>query len=870
MARGSLRVYLGAAPGVGKTYAMLNEGRRRHGRGTDVVVGYVEAHGRRETLAQVGDLEVVPRRTIVHRGRHFEEMDVDAILRRRPAVALVDELAHTNVPGSRNHKRWQDIDELLDAGIDVISTVNIQHLESLNDVIETITGVKQRETVPDVFVRGADQVELVDMTPEALRRRMVHGNVYAPDKVDAALANFFRPGNLGALRELALLWIADKVDEALHDYRVLHDIERPWETRERVAVALTGAPGSGNLIRRAARMANRLRGELIGIHVVASDGLSVRAGPELGEHIALLKELGGRYVEVVGDDIARSLVEAARAENATQILLGASRRSRWIQLTRGSVVNAVVRAAAPGVDVHVISQKSTKGEGGDDAWRVSSRRPSIAPLPARRTTAAVLLAVIGLPALTVVLTHLRPDFGIESALPCYLLLVVVIAATGGLVPAVLSGVTAFALLNWFFTPPLHTFSITNARDVLALTSFIVLSAVVSGLVDLAARRRNDATRAHAEARALATMAATILREPDPLPSLTAQLVSAFALDGVAVLTRDDDAGQWRVATSAGRAPPTDASDATMVLGLGDQSVLVIKGPRLRASDRLVLSGFATQLSLALQGARLQRDANNALTLARTNELRTALLQAVSHDLRTPLASIRAAATSLLSEDVEWDRDATRELLEMIDGEAERLNRIVANLLDMSRLQTGAVEVRVGEIGLEEVVGAAVAGLRLGPGAVDIDLDPTLPRVVADPALLERVIANVIENATHFSPPDVPVVVSAAPVGDMVHLRVADRGPGIPDALREQVFKPFQRLGDQPKGVGVGLGLAVAKGFVEAIDGRIEIDDTPGGGCTMVIVLHAERAERDEAAPRPAVPAGAQVMPTGGRSAAGPA
>jgi two-component system sensor histidine kinase KdpD len=860
--RGRLRVYLGAAPGVGKTYAMLNEGCRRQSRGTDVVVGYVEAHGRRETTSQLRGLDAVPRRSVTSRGQAFEEMDVDAILRRRPAVALVDELAHTNVPGSRNQKRWQDIDELLDAGIDVISTVNIQHLESLNDVVEAITGVEERETVPDVFVRGADQVELVDMTPEALRRRMAHGNIYAPDEVDAALANFFRPGNLGALRELALLWMAEKVDESLHDYRARHDIERQWETRERVAVALTGAPGSGNVIRRAARMANRLRGELIGIHVVATDGLSVRAGPELAEQLALLKELGGRYVEVVGDDVAQALVEAARAENATQILLGASRRSRWTELTRGSVVNAVVRAAAPGVDVHVIAQKLPKGE--LDVSRVTWRRPSFAPLPVRRTAIAVLLAAIGLPLLTLVLTQLRPDIGIESALPCYLLLVVVIAAIGGLVPALVSSCVAFALLNWFFTPPLHTLSITNARDVVALTSFIVLSAVVSSLVDLAARRRNDAARSHAEARALATMAATILRDPDPLPSLTAQLASAFALDGVAVLTRDEGDTGWKVETSAGHSPPADVADATMTLDLGDRSVLVISGPRLRADDRLVLSGFATQLSLALQGARLQRDASNAITLARTNELRTALLQAVSHDLRTPLASIRAAATSLLSDDVEWDPDATRELLEMIDDEAERLNRIVANLLDMSRLQTGGVDVRAAEVGLDEVVAAAVGGLHLGPEAIDIEIDPRLPRVIADPALLERVVANVVDNATHFSPPGAPgtpgapIVLSAARVGASVHLRVADRGPGIPDAMREQVFKPFQRLGDQPKGIGVGLGLAVARGFVEAIGGRIEIDDTPGGGCTVVIVL---RAEPDHEATRPGAPDAEPLLTT---------
>ena len=326
--RGVLRIYLGAAPGVGKTFAMLNEGRRRHERGTDVVVGFVETHGRARTAEQIGDLEVVPRRTLEHRGTTFEEMDVDAILRRRPEWVLVDEFAHTNVPGSRNEKRWQDVEELLHVGIHVISTVNIQHLESLNDVVERITGIKQRETVPDRVVRQADQIELVDMAPEALRRRMAHGNIYAADKVDAALGNYFRPGNLSALRELALLWVADRVDDSLAEYRERHGITKPWETRERVVVALSGAPAGFQLIRRAARIAQRANGELLGVHVIDSSGLASGPGDPGGDGVAeqrkLLEELGGEYRRVTSGDIAAALVEAARAENATQIVLGAN------------------------------------------------------------------------------------------------------------------------------------------------------------------------------------------------------------------------------------------------------------------------------------------------------------------------------------------------------------------------------------------------------------------------------------------------------------------------------------------------------------------------------------------------------------------
>ncbi len=365
MARGRLRVYLGAAPGVGKTYAMLDEGWRRRSRGTDVVVGYVETHGRAGTARQLRDLPIVPRRTVEYRGATLEEMDLDAVLARQPAVALVDELAHTNAPGSRNAKRWQDIDELLDAGIDVISTVNIQHLESLNDVMERITGVTQRETVPDAVVRAADQIELVDMSPEALRRRMAHGNIYPPERVDAALANYFRPGNLGALRELALLWVADRVEESLQRYLDDHGITEAWETRERVVVAISGAPGSDRLIRRAGRMALRVHGELLGVHVAAADGRAGASEDELHRQRDLVVQLGGSYHEVVGDDVASALASFASAERATQVILGASRRSRWQELLRGSPVTSVLRRVGD-IDVHVIA-----GETEPEARRVA-------------------------------------------------------------------------------------------------------------------------------------------------------------------------------------------------------------------------------------------------------------------------------------------------------------------------------------------------------------------------------------------------------------------------------------------------------------------------------------------------------------------
>jgi two-component system sensor histidine kinase KdpD len=835
MSRGTLRVYLGAAPGVGKTFAMLDEGRRRSERGTaDIVVGLVETHNRPKTISQLAGLEIIPRREIEYRGQHFEEMDVDAILTRKPEVALVDELAHTNVPGSRNAKRWQDIEELLDAGINVISTVNIQHLESLNDVVQRITGIAQRETVPDAIVRAADQIELVDMSPEALRRRMAHGNIYSADRIDTALTNYFRIGNLSALRELALLWVADRVDENLQEYRERHGVADSWETKERVVVALTGAPGGDDLVRRAARIAMRTRAQLIGVHVQSSDGLAGAGAGEIDAHRVLLEEFGGQYHEVAGADIGRAIVQIARAENATQVVLGASGRSRWTELARGSVINDVIRQAGGAFDVHVISTATTEGEGGAPSL-LPPPRLRLAALSRRRRWGGLALALIGLPVLTFVLSHVRDSFGLQNALLCYLLMVVAVATIGGALPAALASVLGFVLLNWFFAPPIHTFTISNGRDVLALVAFLVVAAVISVLVDLATRRRNDAYRARGEARSLARMAAVVLRATDPLPELVADLVTTFRLDGGAVLTPSK--GGWHVDAAAGTHPPTSPVDGNIALALPGDATLVLRGSELRAEDREVFDAFATQLGVAIESRRFQVEAAGAAALAKANELRTALLAAVSHDLRTPLASIKTAATSLLSDDVSFDPAATRALLETIDDESDRLNRLVGNLLDMSRLQTGALVVQARAVGLEEVVGSAISELA-GPPAIDVDVDvpDNLPPVEVDPVLLERALVNIVANAIRYSPPGERVRIHAGAVDGHVELRVVDRGRGIPAAERERAFQPFQRLGDHPNGEGVGLGLAVARGFVEAMAGVVSVDDTPGGGCTVTLNL----------------------------------
>jgi two-component system sensor histidine kinase KdpD len=829
MPRGRLRVYLGAAAGVGKTFAMLNEGWRRKHRGTDVVVGFVETYERATTAEQVRDLEVVPRRRVRVGSAELEEMDVDAVLARKPQVALVDELAHTNVPGSRNTKRWQDVDELLDAGIDVVTTLNIQHLESLVDVVERITGIGQDERIPDAVVRAAEQVELVDMTPEALRRRMAHGNVYPADRIDAALGNYFRLGNLAALRELALLWVVDKVEASLHNYMVQHDIEGPWETRERVVVAITAAPDGDTLIRRAARMAMRAHGELLGVHVRSTDGPANPPNELLDEHRALLIALGGTYHEVVGDEVGEALIEFARAENATQLMLGASRRSRWAELTRGSVINRVIRESGP-IDVHVISHEIPEPE-------APLARPHRArALSVRRQLAGALVGAVLLPLLTLVMTAVRDDLGLPGGLLLYLLAVVVVAAIGGLWPALGTSVAAFVLANWYLTPPLHELSIQKTEDLLALVVFLLVAGVVSELVNVAARRSADAARARAESETLARLGGQLLTEKDPLPILISTLRSAFGLRAVAVLRRSGDG--WIVETSTGAPAPARPEEGDLSIPIDAEMHLVVVGPGLAAEDLALLRAFSSQLALALERRHLRAEAAAAAGIAETSDLRAALLAAVSHDLRTPLSSIKAAATSLLQRDVEWTPQATHELLATIDEETDRLNTLVGNLLDMGRLQGGALQLTMRDIGLDEVVPAAIKGLGERGHTVEMRVDERLPRVHADAALLERVVANMVDNALAWSPPESPVRVEAGAIAGRVDLRVVDRGPGIPADQRERVFLPFQRLGDQSNGTGTGLGLAVARGFVDAMGGEITVEDTPGGGLTIVVSLGA--------------------------------
>ena len=827
MARGTLRVYLGAAAGVGKTYAMLNEGRRRRDYGEDVVVGYVEPHRRPKTAAQVGDLEVVPRKQMEYRSGTFEDMDIDAVLARRPAVALVDELAHTNVPGSRNEKRWQDVEELLEAGINVLSTLNIQHLESLNDVVERITSIQQGETIPDEVVRRADELQLVDLTPLALRNRLARGDVYPPERIDAALANYFRLGNLSALRELALLWLADRVDEGLADYRERHGIDRPWETRERVLVALTGSSDGERLVRRAARISQRLKGDLVAVHVRPQDGLAAPSAALLELQRDLVEEFGGTYHEVVGSDAGEALVEAARSLNATQIVMGASRRSRWSRLTHGSVIGEVIRRSGVGLDVHVISH----AEGTEDHQLAfpQARRPTA--LPRRRLLIGLAFAALGPPALAAVLAQFRDEFGLSSVLLLFLLLVVGVSALGGLWPALAAAISGFLLVNWYFTPPLYTFTISDGENILALIVFLAVAGTVSWFVALAARRAVDAAQMRTEAEALARLAGSA-----PVSTVLDSLRRVLALEGASVLHRQESG--WRIEATSGDRVPESPDAASSTIELDRDHVLALAGGPIRSEDQRVLDAFAKEIAASVELGELEAEAEAAGVLSAANELRAAILSAVSHDLRTPLAGIKASVTSLLQEDVDWTPDARREFLVTIAEETDRLNALVGNLLDMSRLQSDALEIMPSRVGLEEVLPAALHSLAVADDTVQLDVPETLPRVLADPGLLERALANLIDNAVRFSPAGRPARVTAGAVDGYVDVRVVDRGPGVPAEDRARLFVPFQRLGDSSQDEGVGLGMAVARGFIEAMGGVIEIEETPGGGLTVVARLRA--------------------------------
>ncbi|GAA1400679.1 DUF4118 domain-containing protein [Pseudonocardia kongjuensis] len=834
MNRGELRIHLGAAPGVGKTFAMLAEAHRRRDRGTDVVVGVVETHGRERTAALLEGLEVLPRRRVEHAGTVLAELDLDAVLARRPQVVLVDELAHTNAPGSRHAKRWQDVEILLDAGIDVLSTVNVQHLEPLGDVVHTITGARQRETVPDEVVRRAGQLELVDITPEALRRRLAHGNVYPAAQVDAALAHYFRLPNLIALRELALRWVADEVDVALRRHRAAEKVTDVWETRERVVVALTGGPESETVLRRAARIAKRAGpADLHAVHVLRGDGLAPATPASVDRLRTLAADVGATFHTAVGDggadSVLRALLDFVRGVNATQLVLGTSRRTRLARLFDPGIAARVVQESGP-IDVHMVTH---------DAAGRALRLPALrGALPLSRAAAGWLLALLGPCVVTVAGLLVAADrIDVTTDAMLYLLATVLAALVGGLGPALLAAVLGGVLLSWFHYPPLYSLAMESTGNVVSIVTMLLVGVLVALVVDRAARRAEQAARARAEAALLASFARTVLTGDEPLPRLLTQVREAFGLRSTALLERGPDRVWSAVAVSGpdGCARP-ELADVDVVVEEGLH--LVGTGRALPASDRRLLETVGGQALLALRGERAAAGAAAAERRAAVNETRGALLSAVGHDLRSPLTSIKAAAGSLRDPSLPLSPADRAELLATVEESADRLTGLVENLLDSSRLAAGAVTPLLAPVGYGEVAATALLGVE-GAERVRIEFCEDVPDVLADAGLLERVVANVIDNAVrHGGAPgsDPDVVLRASAHADRVELRVVDRGPGVPHRRWDDLFAAFQRLGDRDAAAGLGLGLSVARGLTAAMHGELTAEDTPGGGLTVVVSL----------------------------------
>ncbi|WP_309485307.1 DUF4118 domain-containing protein [Streptomyces sp. WELS2] len=824
VARGRLRVYLGAAPGVGKTYAMLAEGQRRRGRGTDVVIGLVEPHGRRLTTEMAEGLELVPRRTMVYRGIEFTEMDLDAVLARRPQVALVDELAHTNVPGCRNEKRWQDVEELLDAGIDVVSTLNIQHLVSLADVVREITGVGQAETIPDEVVRRAEQVELVDMTPEALRRRMVHGNVYPPDRVEVALTHYFRPGNLTALRELALLWVADRVEEGLQRYRAEHGIVAPWETKERIVVALSGKRDEEALIRRAVRITARIPGsDLLAVHVARDDGRGEADPMVLAGHRALVESLGGSYHQVVDADVAEALLEFARAENATQIVLGGSYRPLY-ELLGDRVVARVTRHAG-GLDVHVLTHER----------RERAKMPALPALTGGlgrvRVWWGMALAVVLLPVLTVLLTAVR-GFGLAGALLIYLMTVVGVALVGGLFPALAAALAAGVLADYFFVQPMHSLTMARVGDAAVLVVFLAVAAAISVAVERSARHARRHARASAEAGVFAELATSALRDRDDLPSLLERVRTTFGLEALGLLQRDrPDSREWFVAASSGAGPPERPEQADVVVSVSDELVLAARGRPLDADDRRLLHGCAAQVAASWESWRSRRQAEALGVRAASDRRRAEAMQAAASDLEAEVAAAQRVLERLRERptpatDAQWAA-----LCDRSEQAVRRIGALVGDLLDLSRVHAGALDVHLRPVDLDEVMVVALGDLGPGGHTLTLEMTEDLPDVIADATVLTRVVTDLAAHALRRSADGVPPTVAVGTADGHVEIRLADYGP-IDAEAREAVGAPIPVTGLVPR---------LCADLAQLIGGELRWEATTGGGLTAVLSLPAAAA-----------------------------
>ena len=859
---GRLKIFLGAAPGVGKTFEMLTTAQARRRDGVDVVIGVVETHGRQETLALVAGLEAIPQRRVEYRGRVVDEMDLDAVLARRPKLVLVDELAHTNAPGSRHPKRYLDVEELLAAGIDVYTTLNIQHVESLNDVVAGITRIRVRETVPDSIIDRADDVEVIDLTPEDLIRRLKDGKIYVPHQAERAVKHYFQAGNLAALRELALRRTAQRVDSQMVDYMRSHAISGPWGASDRVLVHVDGAPGSEAMIRHARRIADSLRGPWTAIQVEGGGWREQARRSAAADALRLAERLGGGTVTVPGADPATAVVEYARANNYTHIVVAPSRRAHWTELLLGSLAQRVISRAA-GIHVHVLAEEHAQAGGKDLSARVTASLPALSGWGGSVLIVAVSLALALL---------LRQVVGITSVALVFLMGVLASAVAYGLAASLLACLLSVLAYNFFFLPPLYTFVIADPENLVTLAVFAVVAVVASNLT---ARMRAQTVTAQARARTTEELyqfsrkLAGAVALDDVLWATVHQVALMLKVrvvmllpgeDGLAVqagyppedLLDDADLAAakwaWQHNRPAGRGADTLPGGKRLFLplqtGRGPIGVFGIDrdepGPLLTPDARRLLNALSDQAALAVERVNLVRDVDEARLQAETDRLRSALLTSISHDLRTPLASILGAASSLASQHGALDEAGRAAMLRTIQEEAERLNRFIGNLLDMTRLESGPLAMRGGLADLSDAVGAVLrrADRILSVYQVKVDLQPGLPMLNLDMVLFEQVLFNLLDNAAKYSNPGSTIQLCARRDADRVRIEVLDEGEGIPEVDLERIFTKFYRVrhADRQR-AGTGLGLAICRGFVEAMGGTIQagnrIDRT---GAVFSIIL----------------------------------
>jgi two-component system sensor histidine kinase KdpD len=856
--RGKLTIFFGAAPGVGKTFTMLEAARIELDQKRDVVIGIVETHKRYETEALVLGFELLPRKTIEHQGITLGELDLDAALARRPQLVIVDELAHTNAESCRHIKRWQDVEELLDAGIDVFTTLNVQHLESLNDVVAQITGVTVRETVPDAVFDKAHDVRLVDLPVDELLTRLREGKVYVPEQATRALESFFREGNLIALRELALRRTAERVDAQMRGYKAAHGIEQTWHTGERVLVCISPSPYSKQLVRAARRMATTLHAELVGVYVETAAALRMSSTDRerLADNMRLVEQLGGDPVTLRGEDAAAEIVTFARKRNVTKIVVGKPTHSRWRDYVKRAFLDEMVRASEE-IDVYVISglEPDTKPRRHEPVRRA-------APISGYAWSAFVVIVA------TIIASYtFRPPELLPDVVMTYLFGVVLVAMRFGYGPSLAAAVASVLAFDFFFVPPYYTFSVIDLRHIVTFSVMFVVAVVISHLTQRIRDQADGARRSERRTASLFAMSRELAKAQSRdvmLEVATRQLREVFDVE-IAILLpnakneleavaadaatftatdKDLDVAQWVWTHQKPAGAGTDTLPSTRATFLplrgsrrrtGILAIVASDASRLRdPDDRQLLDTFAGLLGSAVERFELADEARRAQLRMETEQLRNALLSSVSHDLRTPLAVVTGATSALLDPSAPKDEATRRELLSTAHEESLRLSRLVRNLLDMTRLEAGALKVQKEMQPIEEVVGAALNRMedRLRGRDVTTAIPEDLPLVPIDSALIEQVLINLIENATKYTPPATAIEIAARRDGDdALVVEVADRGPGVAPEDRERVFDKFYRVRER-EGGGVGLGLTICRGIVEAHGGRIWVEPREGGGASF--------------------------------------